>query len=186
MEPLIHKYLCEKNGWPSITDDKTKETAFFKGLKYHAPAAWKGFLHNCDVLRNAGINIILNSHSQTIKVNPPDSDEYDKYVMKIDKHSLAVVEEWADIIGFYNKELFVVKSGDNIKSKGKASTSNNRILHLSGQSAAMISGNSFGLTDIVVELDSCPQIMEWILTGPYKAEPEENTEEKTKTKKGDK
>jgi len=167
LEPLIWNHLCEKHNWKSITDDHNKETAFSKGLKYHAVSAWKSFLHNCDVLRDNGIDVILVSHAQTIKVNPPDGDEYDKYVMKIDKNSLSVVEEWADIIAFYSKEIFVQKSGNALKTTGKAVTTNNRLLKLAGESAAMISGNSFGLTDITVELEACTDIMEWILTGPY-------------------
>lgn len=182
LEPLIWGYLCEKNNWKSITDDHNKETAFSKGLKYHAVRAWKDFLYNCDVLRESGMDVILISHAQTIKINPPDSDEYDKWVMKIDKSSLAVVEEWADIIAFYNKEIFVSKSGNALNAKGKAVTTNNRILHLSGESAAMISGNSFGLPDVTVDLNACSEIMEWILTGPY----DENATTTKSNKKGEK
>lgn len=181
LEPMIWAYLCEKNNWKSINDDHNKETAFSKGLKYHAPAAWKKFLYNCDVIRDHGMDVILVSHAQVIKVNPPDGDEYDKHVMKIDKNSLAVIEEWADIIAFYDREIFVQKSGNALKTTGKAIATNNRILHLSGKSAAMISGNSFGLDDVTVDLTACTEIMEWILTGPY------SQKEETKTnKKGDK
>lgn len=170
LEPIIHQYLCEKNNWKSITDDHNKETAFSRGLKYHAVSGWKNFLYNCDVLRDKGIDVILVSHSQTIKINPPDGDEYDKYVMKIDKNSLSIVEEWADVIAFYNKEIFVNKTGNALKTTGKAITTNVRKLHLAGDSVAMISGNSFGLTDVDVDVNACAEIMEWILTGPYKEE----------------
>lgn len=184
-EPLIWNYLCEKNNWKSITDDHNKETAFSKGLKYHAPAAWKKFLFNCDVLRDHGMDVILVSHAQVVKVNPPDGDEYDKHVMKIDKNSLAVVEEWSDIIAFYDREVFVQKTGNSLKTTGKAITTNNRILHLSGKSAAMISGNSFGLEDLTVDLNACTEIMEYILTGPYDAAQAQTAATKS-NKKGDK
>ena len=97
--------------------------------------------------------------------------------MKIDKHSLHVIEEWCDTIAFYDKEIFVSKQGDGLNKKGKAITTNKRILHLDGTSASMINGNSFGLPNVEVELNACADIMEWMLTGPYK---EEQTKTKTK------
>lgn len=164
LEPILHKYICDKKGFKSLTDDHNKETAFQKGLKYHAVEGWKTFLHNCDVLRENGIDVIMVAHSTTITVNPPDTDSYDKSVMKIDKNALSIVEEWADIIAFYTQEIFVKKDEKSLSKKGKAITSNKRILHLSGDDVSMINGNSFGLGDAEVVLEYCSDIMEWILT----------------------
>lgn len=173
LEPLIHEAVVEKLNQDSakkiksITDDHSKETAFARGLKYHAVEGWKKFLSNCDVLRDNNMNVVVLAHSQIIKVDPPDSDSYDKHVMKIDKHSLAVLEEWADVIGFYDKQVFVKNDDDGLKKKGKAVSSNKRLLHLSGENPSMISGNSFGLPTVEVKLEDCQEIMEWILAGPY-------------------
>lgn len=175
LEPIIHEYAVKKLNErlegtsatlaKSINDDNCKETTFQKGLKFVAPAAWKVFLYNCDVLRDNGIDVILVAHSDVVTVNPPDRDPYEKYVMKINKHSLAVLEEWADIIAFYDKEIFVKKEKTGpTTTKGKAMTSKRRVLHLSGDNPAMISGNSFGLGDANVDLDNCSEIMEWMLT----------------------
>ena len=164
LEPILHKYICAKKGFKSLTDDHNKETAFQKGLKYHAVEGWKTFLHNCDVLRENGIDVIMVAHSTTITVNPPDTDSYDKSVMKIDKNALSIVEEWADIIAFYTQEIFVKRDEKSLSKKGKAITSNKRILHLSGDDVSMINGNSFGLGDAEVVLEYCTDIMEWILT----------------------
>ena len=162
LEPLIHNWVCHENGFKSITDDHNKETAFQKGLKYHAVSGWKNLLEGLDFLRNSGIDVILVAHSSVIKIDPPDGSPYDKSVMKIDKHSLSVVEEWADIIGYYAREVFV--NTEKGKKTGKATTSNRRILHLSGNAVAFISGNSFGLDDIDVDLDHAQEQMEYILT----------------------
>lgn len=175
LEPLIHDYAIRKvneklsgtgaNLAKSINDDNCKETTFQKGLKFLAPQAWKVFLANCDVLREKGIDIIFVAHSHIITVNPPDRDPYERYVMKIDKSSLAVLEEWADVIAFYDKEVFVKneKTGPTT-TKGKVISSKRRILHLCGDNPAMINGNSFGLGDAEVALENCPDIMEWMLT----------------------
>jgi len=164
LEPILHQYICDKKGFKSLTDDTSKETNFSKGLKYHAVEGWKTFLHNCDVLRDAGMNIIIVAHSQTITINPPNTDSYDKAVMKIDKNSLAVIEEWADIIAFYDKEIFVKTNEKSLDKKGKALAAQKRKLHLSGENPAMLNGNSFGLGDAEVKLEYCSEIMEWLLT----------------------
>lgn len=164
LEPILHQYVCDKKGFSSLTDDHNKETAFQKGLKYHAVEGWKMFLHNCDVLRENGIDVIFTAHSQTITINPPDTDSYDKSVMKIDKNSLSVIEEWADIIGFYNKKIYVSKEKSGMKETGKAKNANERILHLSGENPAFLNGNSFGLPDVSITLENCSDVMEYILT----------------------
>jgi hypothetical protein len=164
LEPIIHAQVCQKKGFASLVDDKNKETNFQKGLKFHAVEGWKTFLYNCDVLRNAGFDIVAVAHSKSVTINPPDTDKYEKSVMKIDENALAVVEEWADIIGFYAQEIFVKKDEKSLQKKGKAITSKKRILHLSGENPAMISGNSYRLGDAEVELENCQAIMEWLLT----------------------
>jgi hypothetical protein len=164
LEPILHKHICKKKGFKSLTDDHNKETTFQKGLKYHAVEGWKTFLRNCDVLRENGLDVIIVAHSHNITINPPTTDSYDKSVMKIDKNALSVIEEWADIIAFYDKEIFVKTDDKSVGKKGKALPGNKRILHMSGESPAMINGNSFGLGDAEVKLEQCSDIMEWMLT----------------------
>lgn len=178
-EPMLHNYICKKNNFKSLTDDKNKETAFQKGLKYLAVEGWKTFLHNCDVLRDAGIDVIIVAHSHNITINPPTSDSYDKSVMKIDKNALSVIEEWADVIAFYDKEIYVLTDDKSLNKRGKALSSKKRILHLSGENPAMINGNSYGLGDAEVILEHCTEIMEWMLT-------ENKNETKTIKKEGKK
>lgn len=176
LEPILHKHICEKRGFKSLTDDHNKETAFQKGLKYHAVEGWKSFLHNCDVLRDNGIDVIFVAHSQTIRVDPPTMDSYDKSVMKIDKNALSVVEEWADVIAFYDKEIFIkTEDGNTLNKKKKAISGNKRKLYLDGESPAMINGNSFGLTNAEVDLNYCSDIMEWILTENKNNQPKKPT-----------
>ena len=164
LEPILHKKICAEKNLKSITDDHNKETAFQKGLKYLAVEGWKSFLRDCDDMREEGFDIIIVAHSTTITVNPPTSDSYDKAVMKIDKNALSVVEEWADLIAFYAQEIFVKTDDRQLNKKGKAVTSNRRILHLAGENPSMINGNSFGLGDAEVSLEHCQEIMEWLLT----------------------
>ena len=162
LEPLVHDYVCRANNFPSITDDGNKETSFQKGLKYHAVAGWRKLFEGLDFLRENGIDIILVAHATAVKINPPNGDPYDKSVMKIDKQSLSIMEEWTDMIGYYEREIFVTT--EKGQKSGKVVPSNKRILHLSGSSAAFISGNSFGFSDMEVDLSRAGETMEYLLT----------------------
>ena len=183
MEPMLHDYICRKKGYKSLMDDSNKEVNYGRGLKYHAVEGWKMFLQNCDMLREqANMHIVLVAHSAIEKVSPPDSDAYDRYSMKLDKNAVAVVEEWADIIGFYNREIVVKKEDAGFgKKQGKAlNIDGNRVLNLQASSPSWISGNSFGLPDRIVTLEDAPEIMKFILN----SEGDENKKE-TKKKKGE-
>jgi len=180
-EPLLHDKVSREHGWNSLVEDKIKDTNFNKGLSIHAVIKWRKFLAELDDLRiNYGIDIILVAHAMPMKVNPPDHDQYDKWAMKIDKYAVPILEGWADIIAFYDKEIFVSK-GEKDKT-GKPIAGDGRKLYVEGKSPAMISCNCFGLTDVVVQEEYCADIMEWLLTGPY--EEKVQTNEK-KIKKGE-
>jgi signal recognition particle receptor subunit beta len=150
MEPMIHKYVCDNKGFTSLHNDKDANVNYGRGLKVHAVEGWKVFLQNCDVLRQeADMNIILVAHSMTEKISPPDTDAYDRYTMKLDKNAVALVEEWADVIGFYNREVVVKKEDAGFSKKvGKAlNIDAARTLNLQATTPSWISGNSFGLRD---------------------------------------
>jgi hypothetical protein len=190
LEPMLHQYVLEKlqaNGSKAktLTDDNSKDTAFFKGLQFHAVNGWKSFLKNCDLLCAAGFDVILVAHDRIIKVDPPTGEKsYDMHVMKIDKYSLPVIEEWADIIAFYDQRVYVIPENEKSK-KGKATAaSDKRSLYLSGESPAMMSGNSFGLPDVDVSLEECQEVMEWVLTANMNPEKKKEIEV-SKKKKGE-
>lgn len=166
MEPMLHSYICKKKGFKSLFDDHDKDVNYGKGLKVHATEGWKMFLQNCDILREQqNMSIILVAHSSIEKISPPDGDAFDRYTMKIDKNAVAVVEEWADVIGFYQREIAIKKEDQGFgQKKGKAlNIDGNRILNMQSTSPAWIAGNSFNLPDCIVTLEDAPEIMRFIL-----------------------
>lgn len=180
MEPMLHASICASKNFKSLIDKKDDDVNYGRGLKYHAVDGWKKFLYNCDLLREEqNLSIVLIAHAQVEKVTPPDADTYDRYNLNIDKNASAVIFEWADIIGFYNREMVVAKEDVGFgKKKGKAlNLDDRRILNLKASSPAWISGNSYGLPDCVVTMEDAPAIMEMILGREEKP--------KTKTKKGE-
>ena len=166
MEPMLHEYVCKKKGFKSLNDDYNKDTNYGRGMKIHAVEGWKMFLQNCDILRESqNMSIILVAHSAIEKISPPDGDAFDRYTLKIDKNAVAVVEEWADVIGFYQRDIVVKKEDAGFgQKKGKAlAIDGNRVLNLQATSPAWISGNSFGLPDCIVTEEDAPEVMRFIL-----------------------
>lgn len=172
LEPILHEYICQKKGFKNgLNDDKDANVNYGRGMRIHAVEGWKMFLNSCDELREkANMSIILIAHSSIEKINPPDSSSYEIYSFKLDKHASAVIEEWADIIGFYNREIVVSKEDVGFgQKKGKALNINGRrILNLQAISPAWISGNSYGLEDAIVTLENAPEVMSYILNMPEK------------------
>lgn len=167
LEPMIWEHVCQKKGFSSLVEDRNKETNFGKGLKYHAVEGWKVFLQNCDLLRDqAQKNIILVAHATVEKIDPPESEAYDRHNLDVDKHAAAVVFEWADIVGFYTRELIIKTEEVGNRKKGKAiMTEDTRNLNLTSTSPAWISGNSFGLRDCAVTIEQMAEIMKYVLHG---------------------
>ncbi len=169
LQPLIHDSICKKKGFKSLHDDNNKETAFGRGMKYHAVEGWKTFLQNCDTLRlEQNMNIILVAHSQIEKLSPPDCDSYDRHTLKLDKNEVAILLEWCDIVAFYTREKVITKTDAGFgKKSGRAlNIDDKRILNLQATSPAWISGNSYGLEDCIVTLENAPEIMQYILNIP--------------------
>jgi len=119
LERLIFKQVCLDKGVKSISD-----IGWGKGY-IAAMDHWEHFLKGLDALRGKNKGIILLAHNEIKTFSPPDSDEYDRYQIKLDKRAAAIVEEWADLVLFANFKTYVTKNG----TKGKATGSGERVLH---------------------------------------------------------
>jgi hypothetical protein len=126
LEPLIWKKTCDENRFDNI-----ESPGYGKGYTL-ASKHWKEFLAGLNALRDRrGMGIILLAHAEIRKFQNPSGGDYDKYQPKLQKQGGALVQEWADIIGFANWEAVVVeqKTGFN-QTTTKAKGSGRRLLHL--------------------------------------------------------
>lgn len=71
LEPLIHKYVCDKHGKASIEDFE-----YSKGYVY-AYAEWKRLAIGLDKLQGAGLNFILLAHDTLRTKVEPGADGYE-------------------------------------------------------------------------------------------------------------
>lgn len=148
-EPLIHAHVCKANGWKDI------ETPGF-GKGYVAAAAeWRTLLDGFEALRQQrGMAIILICHVKQQRIESPTHEGYDAWVLKLHNRASALVEEWADIVGFAAHRITLKKTDAGFGNKEtKALKTNERMLHLEAH-PAYPSGNRFGLQDCPLSWDS--------------------------------
>jgi len=95
LERLIWGAVCRKRKADSIED-----IPFGRGYVF-AIGHWEQVLERLDWLRSdRGMAVILIAHAAIEKVSNPDSDSYDRFAPRLNKHASALVREWADEVLF--------------------------------------------------------------------------------------
>ena len=146
LEPLMNAHVCKANNWKDI------ETPGF-GKGYVAAAAeWRNVLDGLEALRRERqMGIILICHVKVQRIDSPTVEGYDAYVLKMHNRASALVEEWADIVGFASHRIKTKQVDAGFGNKEtKALKSTERVLHLEPH-PAYPSGSRFGLRDCPLE-----------------------------------
>ena len=126
LEKLIWQQVCIDNNVKSIED-----IGYAKGYIY-ALRYWEKFLTGLNKIRDKGISIILLAHNEIKPFNPPDSDIFDRYQIKLHKKAAALVEEWADCVLFASFKTFLTQDKTG---KTKATGSGERVLNSANKPA---------------------------------------------------
>lgn len=119
LEKLIFKQVCLDN------DVETPENIGYGKAYIFAMRHWERFLKGLDKIRDKGIAIVLLAHNEIKTFNPPDAESYDRYQIKLHRHSATMIEEWADAVLFANFKVYVAKDE---KNKNKVTGSGERVL----------------------------------------------------------
>lgn len=138
-EILCTEQLCYKNKWASI--DAPGYGAGYTALKDE----FSRLLTRLTYLSYIGINVVLTAHAATRKFERPDEAQaYDRWELKLQKKTAALVKEWADAILFVNYKTIVeaVDAGMG-QTKGKA-RGNKRVMYVS-HDACWDAKNRWGL-----------------------------------------
>ena len=139
LEPLIWDQVAKDQGKDSIED-----IGFGKGYIF-AMHYWRELIKACQGLAKLGVTPLLIAHSDITKFDPPDSDPYDRYQIKLHKRAFAYLYEQADIIGFAHKPVYI-KKDDKDDKKGKAKSKGQRLLRVS-ESPAVIAKNRYAMQE---------------------------------------
>ena len=143
LEPLLHQHVCEANKWASI-----ESPGYGKGY-IAAAEEWRNLLSGLEALRaQRNMAIILIAHDKIKRFESPLHEGYDQYTLKLHDRAGALVQEWADVIGWANYRIVTTQSDAGYGNKEtKARTTGERILHVEPHPAHM-GGNRFGLKNM--------------------------------------
>ena len=142
LEPIVWAETCARNELENI-----EAAGYGKGYLY-ADDVWAELFRGFDALHDAGFTVVLLAHSEITRFTPPDSEPYDRYDMALHKRALAMVHEWADVVGFAYEKVYTISKttgkGVNAKTTTRASGVGGRFLALE-RTATHEAKNRFGL-----------------------------------------
>jgi hypothetical protein len=143
LEPLLHAHVCQANGWADI-----EKPGYGKGY-IAAAAEWRTLLDGLDALRaQRNMAVILIAHDKVKRIEDPLTEGYDSHVLKLHDRAAALVQEWADVIGYAAHRVLTMKTDAGFGAKEtKATTTGERTLHVEAH-PAHCGGNRFGLQNM--------------------------------------
>jgi len=78
------------------------------------------FLNLLQEVINTGNNVVITGHAQMRKFEQPDEmGAYDRWELKLEKKTSALVKEWADMVLFANYKTYVINVDNQGAAKGK-------------------------------------------------------------------
>jgi hypothetical protein len=142
LEPLVHARVCKDQGWSSIED-----AGYGKGY-VHAVEYWRQYLEGVNALRDEkGMAIVQIAHTDIKRFDSPESEPYDRYVIKLHTKASALLQEHSDVVLFANYRISTVKSDVGFNKKvTRALGAGERLLH-TAERPAFLAKNRYGLPD---------------------------------------
>ncbi|PKM72828.1 MAG: hypothetical protein CVU91_07315 [Firmicutes bacterium HGW-Firmicutes-16] len=113
-EMLCLKKICAEKQITGIED-----LGYGKGYIY-LEEEFGRLLNLLEEVVRLGINVVITAHAQMRKFEQPDElGAYDRWELKLEKKTSALVKEWADIVLFANYKTYVVNVDNQGAQKGK-------------------------------------------------------------------
>tara|TARA_R110000787_G_scaffold70372_1_gene156476 strand:- start:1960 stop:2769 length:810 start_codon:yes stop_codon:yes gene_type:complete len=143
LELLLQTYTAKKAGHQSIED-----AGYGKGYVEAKRFFDTQYLGGINYLRNEkDMTIIQIAHSAVVKFDSPEHDPYNRYEIKMHKHTSALVQEHSDCILFANYKIATTKSdvGFN-KKQNRAIGTGERILQTTDR-PTQLAKNRYSMPD---------------------------------------
>lgn len=114
LEPLIWKYVCEKNKWANI-DSPGYGRGFTAALD-----VWREYTELLSILREQkGMVICQIAHCIIKRHEDPETEAYDRYTIKLNQKASDLLQENSDCVLFMSYKKGTVKTqgkgGSNVK-----------------------------------------------------------------------
>ena len=142
LEPLLQREIASTQGKENIED-----IGYGKGYVL-AAEAFRKFMAGLDMLRKKkDMNILLLAHSTVKRYDAPDTDPYDRFGLKLNKHVSSIVMEACDAVMFANWRIQTTKADGGFNRKiTKAIGDSERCMYTS-HSPTHDAKNRFGMPD---------------------------------------
>jgi AAA domain len=105
VEALIWQHICARDGKENISS-----YGFGKGENIVALDEWRKLIAALERVRAKGINVLTLSHSIVKRFDDPESDGWDRYILKLHDKAGGLVKERADAVLFAKFETVTKKS----------------------------------------------------------------------------
>jgi hypothetical protein len=142
-EPLVWQKVCDDGGKPNIE-------AFGYGKGYTlADAHWIKLFKGLDMIRRAGVTVIVIAHSAMTTVDDPVVGSYSRFAPKLHKRANALLVEWADIVAWLDIERRPVDRGEGPRKTHTTRSVGKRLLHLDEDGGGFQAKNRYGLPSVL-------------------------------------
>lgn len=147
-EPLVWAETARRHNKASI-----EEFDYGKGYIF-ADEVWGELLDGLDALqRDRGMSILCTAHASVSRFQSPMVEPYDRYVIKLHKRASALVQEWADWVGFAHWQTSTTSTDLGFKKTATRGVSTGTRLLALEERPAWEAKNRFQLPPII-PLDS--------------------------------
>lgn len=130
-ERRIWEHVCQEKGVESIDD-----IGYGKGYKA-AVTLWDDLISALSYLRDKrDMGCIIVAHSEIIKFQNPEGDDYNSYTPKLHKLASEILQEWCDEVFYATNKVYVkTEEGDFGKKSSKPIDANERVIRTTKHAA---------------------------------------------------
>lgn len=144
LEPLVWAETARRHNKTSIED-----WDYGKGFLF-ADDVWVEVLAGLDALqKDRGMSIVCTAHSAVTRFNAPTAEPYDRYSIKLHKRASALVQEWADVVGFAHWQTSTSSTDLGFKKKATRGISTGQRLLALEERPAWDAKNRFQLPPVM-------------------------------------
>lgn len=113
-ERLCSEHICSKSKVNGIED-----FGYGKGYVY-LEEEFGRFLNLLEDVVEVGVTVAVTAHAEIKKIEQPEEiGGYDHWQMKLEKKTMPLLKEWADLLLFANYKVYVVNVDNQGAAKGK-------------------------------------------------------------------
>jgi hypothetical protein len=144
LEPIVWAETADRHNKTSI-----ESFDYGKGFIF-ADDVWGEVLDGLDALqRERGMAIVCTAHAEAIRFQSPLTEPYDRYRIKLHKRASALVQEWADVVGFAHWQQAVATTDLGFKKKASRGISTGQRLLALEERPAWEAKNRYALPPVM-------------------------------------